>query len=514
MKSDSPGTEKQALRAAQYVRVSTEHQQYSIDNQSDAINQYADEHNMEIVRTYSDAGKSGLTLEHRPALSQLLQDVEGGCPGYCVILVYDVSRWGRFQDADESGYYEYRCRRANIAVHYCAEPFPNDGSLSATLLKTLKRAMAAEYSRELSAKVFAGQARLIELGFRQGGNAGYGLRRLLVDQHGNPKFVLQPGERKSIATDRIILVPGPADETEVVREIFRLYAIEGLSPAEIARKLNERGVAGEGNRPWSRHVVRDMVTNPKYIGANVSNRLSGKLRRRRSRNPRQMWIRRDNAFQPIVDAEVFRRAELVAADRVGFYTDEQLLEYLRKFLQKHGNLTEREISASPEMPSSEVYAMRFGGLLEAYRRIGYHPPGNFSYVERDRKLLPMRRGFVATVISELQRLGASVQQEARTKLLLVNGSFTIRVAVARCRSVNNSDRWLLRPLHSPLRPDISVFARLAPGNETILDYFYFARSAHHPTQLTIASVNCAAIDSHRFKDLTFLKDFIPLKGVS
>src|SRR5438067_238869 len=163
MKSKDPTSAEDSIPAPRYLRMSTEHQQYSMDNQSEAINLYAQEHNMEIVRTYSDAGKSGLTLEHRPGLRELLQDVEGGSPAYRVILVYDVSRWGRFQDADESGYYEYRCRRVNIAVHYCAESFPNDGSLSAALLKTLKRAMAAEYSRELSAKVFAGQARLIEL---------------------------------------------------------------------------------------------------------------------------------------------------------------------------------------------------------------------------------------------------------------------------------------------------------------------------------------------------------------
>jgi hypothetical protein len=53
--------------------------------------------------------------------------------------------------------------------------------------------MAGEYSRELSAKVFAGQCRLIELGFRQGGPAGYGLRRVLIDQHGIMKSELQRG---------------------------------------------------------------------------------------------------------------------------------------------------------------------------------------------------------------------------------------------------------------------------------------------------------------------------------
>jgi glycine/D-amino acid oxidase-like deaminating enzyme len=64
--------------------------------------------------------------------------------------------------------------------------FANGGQLSAsnaevwnhssTIVKGIKRAMAGEYSRELSAKVFAGQCRLIEMGFRQGGPAGYGLR--------------------------------------------------------------------------------------------------------------------------------------------------------------------------------------------------------------------------------------------------------------------------------------------------------------------------------------------------
>jgi DNA invertase Pin-like site-specific DNA recombinase len=107
-----------------------------------------------------------------------------------VILVYDISRWGRFQDADESAYYEYICKRAGIRVIYCAEQFENDGSPVSTIVKGVKRAMAGEYSRELSVKVFAGQCRLIEKGFRQGGTAGFGLRRMLIDQHGNEKGIL------------------------------------------------------------------------------------------------------------------------------------------------------------------------------------------------------------------------------------------------------------------------------------------------------------------------------------
>jgi DNA invertase Pin-like site-specific DNA recombinase len=203
--------------------MSTEHQRYSTENQSDVLHQYADARGMDIVQTYADEGKRGLNVAGRDALRQLIADVESGAANFDSILVYDVSRWGRFQDADESAYYGYLCKRANIGVHYCAEPFVNDGSLSSTLLKTIKRGMAGEYSRDLSVKVFAGQCRLIELGFRQGGPPGYGLRRLLIDQHRNTKTILARGDRTSLQTDRVVLVPGPKDEIAIAQEIYRRF---------------------------------------------------------------------------------------------------------------------------------------------------------------------------------------------------------------------------------------------------------------------------------------------------
>lgn len=151
-------------RAAQYVRMSTEHQRYSTENQGDATLQYAERRGLEVVRTYADEGKSGLRIDGRDALIRLIEDVQTGKADFTTILVYDVSRWGRFQDADESAYYEYICKRAGIAVQYCAEQFENNGSPVSTIVKGVKRAMAGEYSRELSAKVFAGQCRLIEIG--------------------------------------------------------------------------------------------------------------------------------------------------------------------------------------------------------------------------------------------------------------------------------------------------------------------------------------------------------------
>ena len=200
-----PKTDENAVkrRAAMYVRMSTDHQKYSTENQADAIREYATRHQIEIIDTYTDSGKSGLSLDGRDALKRLIDDVQQSRARFNMILVLDVTRWGRFQDADESAYYEYICRRAGIDVQYVAEQFENDGSPVSTIVKGVKRAMAGEYSRELSAKVFAGQCRLIELGYRQGGPAGYGLRRVLIDERGEQKATLKRGEHKSLQTDRV-----------------------------------------------------------------------------------------------------------------------------------------------------------------------------------------------------------------------------------------------------------------------------------------------------------------------
>ena len=486
--------------------MSTEHQQYSIDNQSDAINRYAREQNMEIVRTYTDSGKSGLTIHHRPGLRQLISDVEAGSPGYAAILVYDVSRWGRFQDVDESAYYEYQCRRAKIALHYCVEAFSNDGSTFAALVKTLKRTMAAEYSRELSAKVFAGQSRLTELGFRQGGTAGYGLRRLLVDQDGRPKSVLKRGEDKSIATDRVVLVPGPRDEIAIVKEVFHMYVVEHRTAMDIAEILNKRGIPWERERPWTRYVIRRMVTNPKYIGANVTNRQSTKLQSRRVTNPPEMWVRKDNAFEAIVEPELYQKAVKEAAARASFLTDEQLLEHLRQLLRKHGKLSERLIRASLGMPCTHVFTTRFGGLAEAYRRVGFQPSRDLSYVNRDRALTQVRREFVTRVVNTLKSFGATVRQDARGQFLTVNENLNLRVGIARCRAFKRFNSWRLQ-LCTPWKPDVSIFARLAPGNETILDYFCVPTSKERRAQITLSPQSPMPRDIQQFTNLGFLEDF-------
>jgi DNA invertase Pin-like site-specific DNA recombinase len=498
-----------SIKAAEYVRMSTEHQQYSIANQREAIGRYAQDHNMVVVKTYTDAAKSGVTLEGRDALQTLLADVENGSADYSAVLVYDVSRWGRFQDVDESAYNEYRCKRAKISVHYCAEQFVNDGSISSALLKAIKRAMAGEYSRELSVKTFAGKCRLVEAGFRGGGSPGYGLRRLLVDQHGNPKLVLKRGELKSIITDRTIQIPGPPEEVEIVRKIYRMFVEERLVPRVIAERLNELRVESETGRPWTRAVVQNIVTNPKYTGANVLNRRDYKLGTspRGRRNPRDRWIRRENVFEPIIDSDVFKTAQEIAASRSIHYTDEYLLDRLKQLLNRKGRLSASLIDADPGTPSNKMYSQRFGSLYEAYRRIGFEPGGQLPVLDLARKAREYRSILLGTLVCEIVAAGATADLNRRSGIVAVNNEFTIRAAIAPCLQRSFGNRWRLH-LGSSLDSDFILIARLVPTNDSIQDFYILPQLHSWPKRVTVEANRDLFTGMYRFADLSFLKNLV------
>lgn len=229
-------------RAVAYVRMSREHQQYSPANQMAAIRQYADIQNLTILRTYSDEGISGLSIKNRAGLQGLLSDVTSSNADFEKILVYDISRWGRFQDTDEPAFYEYLCRLYGIEVIYVAEPFKNDNSTGTTVFKATKRAMAADFSRDLSVKVSRAMCYLATLGYDQCGACIYGLKHVVVDLSGKPVTARERLSRKVVKTDRIILAPGPKAEVSVVREIFRRYVDLGETTHQIATYLNNCGV--------------------------------------------------------------------------------------------------------------------------------------------------------------------------------------------------------------------------------------------------------------------------------
>lgn len=502
--SQVPISGQPKLRAAEYVRMSTEHQQYSTLNQVDRIRDYAKQRNIDVVKTYADEGKSGLRIAGRFGLQALIRDVESGAADFSIVLVYDVSRWGRFQDADESAYYEYRCKRAGIQVVYCAEQFENDGSPISTIIKGVKRTMAGEYSRELSTKVFAGQCRLIELGFRQGGAAGFGLRRLLVDQGGSHKAELARGEQKSLQTDRVVLVPGPQEEVQVVQNIYRWFVNEGVSETEIASRLNRSQICTDLGREWNRATVHEVLINEKYIGSNVYNKVSFKLHKLRVVNPPDMWIRKENAFPAIVTKEDFYTAQGIIRARSRRYSDEELIDRLRSLYQNRQALSGLIINSTDGMPSSSVYAHRFGSLVRAYKLVGFIPSRDFRYVEINRLLRRMHPAIVLQTEEKMAALGGRVRRDPLTDLLHVNEEFSISVVLARCRRRASGQLFWKMRFDTGLAPDLTVGVRLDANNQTALDYYLWPRLEFGNPRISLGEQNSVELESYRFDNLDYL----------
>lgn len=503
--NDDQTTDKpdKPVRAAQYARMSTEHQQYSTANQEDVIREYAAKRGFEIVQTYADEGKSGLNVAGRKSLQQLISDVQEFRADFDAILVYDVSRWGRFQDADESAYYEYLCKRAGITVHYCAEQFENDGGPTSTIIKSVKRAMAGEYSRELSSKVFQGQCRLIELGYRQGGAPGFGLRRMLIDQSGESKGILARGEYKSLQTDRIILVPGPDDEVRVVCRIYTMFVTDGKRESEIADALNAQGLVTDFGRPWNRGTIRQILTNEKYIGNNLYNRTSFKLKQKHVANPPDMWVRKEGAFEPIVSPELFYRAQGIIEERSRRYTNEELILRLKALAAEHPTLSAALIDAAENIPPAATYRSRFGSLIRAYRLAGYTPDRNYEYIEINQNLREMYPDLVDDVIQRLNAVGATVTREGTTDLLLINGEYSASMVLSRCRqTAAGSLRWLIK-IDEQIAPDITILVRMDPANKEVTDYYLFPIMDIETPKLLLCEVNGAYLDTYQFDNLDY-----------
>jgi DNA invertase Pin-like site-specific DNA recombinase len=458
---------KPLARAAQYVRMSTDKQKYSTENQKDAIAAYASRRSLTVVRTYSDQGRSGLNIEGRDALQSLIADVKNGRADFATILVYDVSRWGRFQDADESAYYEFICKEAGIQVLYCAELFENDGSLPSTLLKTIKRAMAGEFVRELSTKVFIGQSRITKMGFWRGGFPGYGLRRQLIDDSGRVKGQLEFGQRKSLQTDRIVLIHGPAIEVETVRRIFRSFVIERKGERQIAAELNADQLRNILGNRWITKTVSRVLVNESYLGHIIFNRTSAKFRGRPVPNPREIWIRRDNAFPPIIEPELFNRAQDIIRERRQVRPESGMLERLAALRREKGYLTVGLIDADDDLPSGETLRRHYGSLMDAYKLIDYQP----SQLVARAKIAADRNSILDNaameIAAKIEQLGGAASVSDDRRQLRIDDAFSVSLCMARAtRERLGRMRWYAQ-IDRHARSDLTLVLRVDIADSAI-----------------------------------------------
>ena len=464
------------IPAAQYVRMSDDGQQYSIDNQKTAIQKYAETHGFLIVQTYADAGKSGVVLNRREALRTLLDDVDRGNPGYKAILVYDVSRWGRFQNTDEAAHYEFLCTRSGIRLHYCAEQFANDDTPSSAILKSLKRSMAAEFSRELGVKVFEGKCRLVKLGFWVGAKAGYGYRRMMLSADGRQKQKMEHGERKSLTTDRVTLVLGPRKEVECVRRMFAMVLQHRYSCTEMARELNRDRIPFHGKQ-WTRQDVYNVVTHPKYAGYNVWARSAQKLSSKVTHLGPERWMLVPGAFPPIVDKATFDRVQTMLprnADRQ--WTDKELLRKLKRLLEAKGRLSESIILKARGMPAIGTLHSHFGPYKQMYALIDYHPPVEdiFRTAQTERSMI-LRRELIDRIKTLFPKNVTVFHFPNRTRSVLrLDNDFNVSVVLCTTRPRPAGGlHWVAET--TPIeRGFITLLCTVSPKRDRVQRFYVFA----------------------------------------
>lgn len=355
---------------AAYVRMSTDHQKYSIANQMASIGRFCTANAMELVRIYTDAGRSGLTAARRPGLSALLADANGGQLPFSAVVVLDVSRFGRFQNVEEGAYLEHLLKRAGAPVLYCAEAFDNDGSPGSAIVKAVKRAMAAEYSRELSAKTAAGARRVAGDGWRACGAAGLGYRRVIVADDGRPLYQAERGEMKCLQGARTTLILGPDEEVAAIRRMFELYVSGRLSIRQVCRTLKIEGHPAPSPKGWSESVVGDLLQNEKYCGVSIYGKKVGGLSgRRRNADPAD-WVVVDHAVPAIVLKATFQAAQRLRQRNLHHHTPDQVVKALRRLFRQKQTVTRGLIDAAASLPSSTHVCKMFGSLQRAYEAAG------------------------------------------------------------------------------------------------------------------------------------------------
>lgn len=299
-------------RAVAYYRHSAEDkQENSVPIQREHAQKFAQQHGIEIIHEEADEGKTGL-LANRPGFIALFKNwIENdAAPPFEYILVYDVSRWGRFQNQNEPAHYEFRCTMRNKKVIYIEDGFPKeDQMLIGSLQTAVKRYMAAEYSRQLSGKVFHGCVKVSEQGYSAGGTPCYGMARELLDEHKKPIRLLKRGEHKEISNQRVRFVPLNDETTQAVRDIFTMFVEEGAHFTTIASALNDRGIPSAMGGLWDKDKLVRILVNETYTGARIYNKTWNRLRQGKRDNPRHEWVICRDTFPPIVSRKSFDKAQ-------------------------------------------------------------------------------------------------------------------------------------------------------------------------------------------------------------
>ena len=277
-----------------YIRVSTTMQVdgYSLEAQKERLMKFAEFQEMEVVREYCDAGKSGKSITGRPEFQRMLQDVSEERDGVAFILVFKLSRFGRnAADVLNSLQFIQDYGVNLICVEDGIDSSKDSGKLTITVLSAV-----AEIEREnILVQTMEGRKQKAREGKWNGGQAPFGYD---LDSKNSTLVVNE-------------------EEAEIVRIIYDKFVHTDMGADAICNYLNQRGytkkkVRGHELNYFARGLIMKILDNPVYIGKiaygkNVTEKVKG-TRDEYRRVKTDDYLLADGLHEAIVDEETWEAA--------------------------------------------------------------------------------------------------------------------------------------------------------------------------------------------------------------
>ena len=277
-----------------YMRVSTAMQVdgYSLEAQKERLMKFAEFQEMEVVREYCDAGKSGKSITGRPEFQRMLQDVSEERDGVAFILVFKLSRFGRnAADVLNSLQFIQDYGVNLICVEDGIDSSKDSGKLTITVLSAV-----AEIEREnILVQTMEGRKQKAREGKWNGGQAPFGYD---LDSKNSTLVVNE-------------------EEAEIVRIIYDKFVHTDMGADAICNYLNQRGytkkkVRGHELNYFARGLIMKILDNPVYTGKiaygkNVTEKVKG-TRDEYRRVKTDDYLLADGLHEAIVDEETWEAA--------------------------------------------------------------------------------------------------------------------------------------------------------------------------------------------------------------
>ena len=243
------------------------------------------------------------------------------------------------------------------------------------------------------------------------------------------------------------------------------------------------------------------MTNEKYIGNNIYNKTSSKLKSKSIKNPKHEWVRCDKAFKPIISKKKFNKAQNIIQLRSIHLSNDDLLEKLKQKLENNGKLSGFIIDEDDTGPSSSVYRARFGGLLRAYSLIGYKPEHDYSYLQINEALRTFYSDVIEDFKNNILQNNCYVDEHKYAPMLYVNEELIVSVVITKCNHMKSGKlRWKVR-FDNTSRADITIVIRMDSQNESPRDFYIIPKIDNAFSKMIISEKNNLRLELYRFDNL-------------